>query len=349
MPKRVKNLMPLICRLENLHEAFLRAVRGKSGKRVVITMRQHLDEHLLRIQRQLLDGTLNWGQYSFFEITDQKRRMICAASFTERIAFQAMMRICHPVFDDFQCDCSFASRKGRGTHSALDRAQQLAGRYRWFAKLDVRKFFYSISHEVMLSQLCRLFKDPLLLHHFERIVHSYEASPGRGLPIGNLTSQYFANHYLAVADHWAKEHLGVKGMVRYMDDVLLFADSHEQLMSQVRGYMEFVAQVLLLELHEPIINQSRYGIPFLGYVVYRDRLRLSRRSELRFCRKMLALADELRQGSVSELRYTQRVQWLTEFVNKADSGGFRHHVGEKYIQKGLFPRYPRWKLEQYLC
>lgn len=144
---------------------------------------------------QLLDGSFRFGQYHFFTVYDPKRRTICAASFPERVVFHAMMRICHPVFDDFQIFDSYASRIGKGTYKALERAQQYAKRYQYFAKLDVCKYFDSIDHEVMLHQLCRLFKDSQLLIFFRDLLDSYETSEGRGLPIGNLTSQYFANDY----------------------------------------------------------------------------------------------------------------------------------------------------------
>lgn len=195
MVKRVGNLMPRIASLENLHEAFLRAAKGKSGKLAVKEFRSRLDENLVEMSKQLLDGTFIFGHYHFFTVYDPKKRIICAASFPERVAFHAMMRICHPVFDDFQICDSYASRIDKGTYKALERARQFAHRYKWFAKMDVCKYFDSIDHEVMLRQLCRLFKDPQLLIYFRDLLDSYETSEGRGLPIGNLTSQYFANDY----------------------------------------------------------------------------------------------------------------------------------------------------------
>lgn len=335
MPKRVGLLMPRICCLENLHEAFLRSVRGKAGKQAVVRMRSHLDEHLLRLQRELLDGTFRFGVYNFFEVMDPKRRTICASSFPERVAAHAMMRICHPVFEQYQTNDSFASRPGRGIYTALQHAQRLSCRHRWFAKLDVCKFFYSIHHEVMMAQLCRLFKDPLLLRHFSSIIRSYEFTPQRGLPIGNLTSQYFANHYLSVADHWAKEQLHVAGMARYMDDVLLFADDAQLLRRQVTELTRYMERELLLRLHEPVVNQTRFGIPFLGYVVHGDRLRLSGRSSRRFRQKMLHLADDLRRGVISEQEYTMRATCLVAFVSKADSGGYRRYLQQHY--QGIYP------------
>ncbi|MBO4593083.1 MAG: RNA-directed DNA polymerase [Bacteroidaceae bacterium] len=334
--RRVNNLMDRVCSLENLHESFLRAVRGHACKMAVVHMRQDIDGNLLRIGQQLRDGTFHFGRYNYFTVYEPKAREICAASFPERVAFQALMRICHPVFDQFQTNDSFASRPGRGTYAALERALQLCRRYKWYAKLDVRKFFNSIDHEIMLSQLCRLFKDPVLLTHFQHIIDSFESAPGRGLPIGNLTSQYFANHYMSVADHWAKEQLHVKGMVRYMDDVLLFADSHEELMQKVNAYVHYVNTQLRMELHEPIVNQTKFGIPFLGYVVHHRSLRLHQRSRRRYVRKMQWLAEGLDEGIVSINEYTQRAQCLLAFVDKADSLAFRQQLPQVY--EGIYPR-----------
>lgn len=328
--------MPLIASLENLHEAFLRTMRGKEGKQTLMRFREHLSENLARMQQELLDGSFQFGRYNFFEIVDQKRRTICAASLPENIAFQAMMRICHPVFDNFQLNSSFASRPGKGTHKALAYAQRCAGRYQWFAKLDVCKFFYNIHHEVMIRQLCRLFKDPVLLMHFQHIVDSYEASPGRGLPIGNLTSQYFANHYLAVADHWAKEHLHVADMVRYMDDIVLFSNSHSKLMEQVDSLTRYIGDELRLELHAPIVNRTKFGIPFLGYVTYRDVLRLTERSQRRYRIKMHELAKGLNAGVISDEEYVQRAQCMVSFINKADSSGYRCCLAR--TKKGIYPK-----------
>ena len=327
--------MPRIASLENLHEAFLRTMRGKEGKQTLVRYREQLNDNLMQMQRELLDGTFRFGRYNFFEITDQKRRTICAASLPENIAFHAMMRICHPVFDNFQMYSSFASRPEKGTHKALAYAQKCAGRYQWFAKLDVCKFFYNISHEVMMRQLCQLFKDPVLLLHFQHVIDSYEASAGRGLPIGNLTSQYFANHYLAVADHWAKEQLLVDDLDRYMDDTLFFGNDHDRLMHQVWGYNDNVSRELRLTLHEPIVNRTKFGIPFLGYVVYRDGLRLSRRSCLRYRRKMCELADGVNSGTISEKEYARRAQCLVAFVDKAESVGFRHRLAD--VCEGIYP------------
>ena len=288
------------------------------------------------MHRQLLDGSFRFGDYRFFTIYDPKRREICAASFPERVAFHAMMRICHPVFDDYQVYDSYASRIGKGTYAALDRARQFAHRYRWFAKLDVVKYFDSLDHEVLKHQLHGLFKDRLLLRYFDDLIDGYHgAVKDKGVPIGNLTSQYFANHYLAPADHYAKQMLRVPGMVRYMDDVLLFHDDKATLKAMVRGYQRYVADALHLEHHPVVLNQTGQGIPFLGYVVRGNGLRLNLRSKRRFVTKMRSLAAELEKGYIDQEKYALRAGCLLAFIDKADSVGFRK---KEAMSVGVYPQ-----------
>ena len=334
MVKRVGNLMERIASLENLHEAFLRASRGKSGKKSVVVFREHLDDNLLAIQQQLLNGRYEVGNYHFFTIHDPKKRTICAASFPDRVVFHALMRICHPVFDNYQIFDSYASRQGKGTYKAIERAQQFCRRYQWFAKLDVCKYFDSIHHDVLRQQLCRLFKDSQLLFMFDRILASYSVSEKRGLPIGNLTSQYFANHYLALADHYAKEQLHVGAMVRYMDDILLFSNSLYELKHQINHLSRYVKDSLRLDLHIPIVNRTTFGVPFLGYTVRGTHLRLCLRSRRRFVSKMRGLSRMVNDGSISELEFTTRATCLFAFIEKAEIEDFKYHQSEK---DGIYP------------
>jgi retron-type reverse transcriptase len=298
----------------------------------VMAFRNNLDDQLSTIHRQLLDGTFSFGHYHFFTIFDPKRRTICAASFPERVVFHAMMRICHPVFDNYQIYDSYASRIGKGTYKALERTQHFCRQYHWFAKLDMCKYFDSIHHAQLFSQLCRLFKDPQLLLHFRHLLDTYETRPSCGLPIGNLTSQYFANHYLSPADHFAKEQMRVPAMVRYMDDVLLFGNDLIQLKQQVEAYTHYVERELKLQVHPPIINQTRRGIPFLGYVVYVSQLRLNQRSRHRFLCKMSALDRAYWLRLLPEREVATRSLCLLAFAEKANC----HHLYQKLYQQGQY-------------
>lgn len=326
MVKRVGNLMPRIAEMENLREAFLRAARGKSDSRVVVDFRDHLQEKLEQMRSQLLSGTYQFDDYHFFTIYDPKKRVICAAPFQHRVVFHAMMRICHPVFDNYQINDSYASRIGKGTYKALERTQFFCKKYKWFAKMDVCKFFDSISHSVMLQQLNKLFKDRQLLLYFQELLASYEVAPACGLPIGNLTSQYFANHYLSLADHFAKEKMRISAMVRYMDDMLFFSNDKQQLKNDMMVLTEWINNQLRLSLHPLIINNVTYGIPFLGYVVYADYLRLNQRSKRRFRRKMQQMDTCFWLNMMPEREIASRSTCLFFFVDKTDSRAFKYKL-----------------------
>ena len=153
---------------------------------------------------------LKLGAIIFFKVYDPKERQICAPPFREQVLHHAMMNICGCFFERFQINHSYACRKGKGTIAAINATKKYTKKYDWYLKLDVSKFFDSIHHGVLKQQLLRLFKEKEVLDIFGKIIDSYTTSPERGVPIGNLTSQYFANHYLAALDHFVKENCNVR-------------------------------------------------------------------------------------------------------------------------------------------
>lgn len=315
--KREGYLMPQIAAPDNLREAFLLAVRGKQMRPECLDFRQNFDAEIDCLSEQLKDGSYRLGTYRRFKVYDPKERTICAVSFRDRVVMHAIMRVCHHLFERFQTDVSYASRKERGTYKAIEKAQQYSLHYEWFLKLDVCKYFDNIDHECLKLQLRRLTKDRLLLTYWDMIIDSYETKPHCGLPIGNLTSQYWANHYLAVADHWAKEKLHVGPMVRYMDDVVMWSDSVDVLKRQVQAYACYVEEELHLSLHPAVMNRTRMGMPFLGYVIKPYKMRLTQRSRHRYRHKMRQLAVMTEKGVVSQEYCVLSVQSMMAFVNKA--------------------------------
>ena len=318
--------MEIVCRFDTLHRAFLRAIRGKAGFKPVADFRKDFDSNIADLGRRLGDGSFKFGIYHFFTIHDPKERLICAADFTERVAFQALMIACHQKFESHQIDESFASRRGKGTYAAIDLAHRYARKYAWFAKLDVRKYFNSINHDILFEMLCHLFKDKMLLKYFHQIISSYSSEEGKGLPIGNLTSQYFANHYLTYADRYLKETLKAPAIVRYMDDTLVFSNDKVELLSIVSKYQFFLAERLDLEIHAPIINRTHFGVPFLGYVVFPHEIHLAHRSRRRFRRRIKSLETKYYDEKITERELTVRAQCLYAFVNHADAENYKREM-----------------------
>lgn len=317
--KRKGNLMSQIESIDNILLAYHQARRGKTGKKEVIKFSENLYDNILKIRDGLRTGTVEIGNYHYFKIYDPKERLICAASFPERVMHHAIMNVCKPRFESNLIFDSYASRSGKGVYAAIDRARLGMARYAYVAKLDVRKCFDSVSHEVLKGLLRRIFKDQRLLQLFDRIIDSYEVTPGCGIPIGNLPSQYFMNLYLSPLDHYMKEVLLVPIYVRYMDDKLLYGNDREKVKEYVSSVTDFVENVLRLKLKTPQIVKTEQGVSFLGYFINKDNILLNRRSKLRFKNKMISYGQLLADGEWSQERYLHQVNSLIAFARKANT------------------------------
>jgi len=322
----VGRLIEQIAGLENLQLAYYKAQKGKADRVEVIEYGKRLQENLLNLQRQIVSGNVETGNYHYFTVYDPKKRIICAAPFGQRVLHHALMNICHPFFEKVQIYDSYASRIGKGTCAALERAKQFNKRYKWFLKLDFRKYFDSLDHAIIKNQLHRLFKDRRLLKIFERIIDSYRVDPGKGVPIGNLTSQYFANHYLASLDHYVKEVLKIKAYIRYMDDLVLWHDTKEILLNAGFSLKQYAEKELNLTLKPICLNRNSHGLPFLGYLVYPGKTRLAHRSRTRFIKKLRIYEDNLISGIWTQEEYQHHVLPLIAFTEHADAKGFRKKV-----------------------
>lgn len=312
--KRAGNLYWKIAEIDNLELAFWKAQRGKSGKNEVKKFRENLHDNLLAVRNEFSTGNVTLGNYHYFTVYDPKERIICAADFRERVIQHAVVNICEPFFEKYQIFDSYACRKGKGVDACLARTQYFCRKFQWYLKLDIHKYFDSIDHKVLLNILNRRFKDPDLLNFFARLLDTYEVTPGCGLPIGNLLSQYFANLYLGLLDHELKDCLKVPGYVRYMDDFIIFTNSKDEL-KKIKSRIEEVAnKILKLNLNQPLCNRTVHGIPFLSYRVIPGGLRLSQKSKARFLNK-IKLANQMQSA--------EHALSLLAFINRADSFGFR--------------------------
>jgi len=324
--KRAGHLIEKIADFENLQLAYYKAQKGKADKKEVIEYGKRLQVNLRHLQEQISAGEVETGNYRYFTIYDPKKRLICAAPFGQRVLHHALMNVCHPFFEKVQIFDSYASRLEKGTYAALERAKQFNQSYQWFLKLDYRKYFDSLYHPALKEQLRARFKDSRLLCIFDRIIDSYTTDENRGVPIGNLTSQYFANHYLAGADHFVKEVLQIKAFVRYMDDSVLWHNDKEVLLNAGLRLKQYSGGELKLTLKPFCLNQNSRGLPFLSYLVYPDRLRLAQRSRQRFIKKMRLYADNLLSGVWTQQEYQAHVLPLIAFTEHAEAKEFRKKV-----------------------
>ena len=315
--KRKGNLMPEIVTVDNLLLAYNKAVRGKRGKKSAISFSENLYENILSIREKLVSGKYEIGRYHYFKVYDPKERVICAASFEERVIHHAVMNVCHKYFERHLIYDTYATRKDKGIYAAIDKARIGMKKYGYVAKLDVRKYFDSISHDVLKGKLERLFKDKELLTLFNRIIDSYSVSENRGIPIGNLTSQYFANYYLSFLDHYAKEVLKIPVYVRYMDDILLFGEDKTVVKRSVSSMKEFVENTLKLQLKPEVLMSTDTGVSFLGYSLFKNKILLNRRSKIRFKKKFRRYTYLYETGEWNDSDYIAHIQPLMAFAGKA--------------------------------
>ena len=334
---RGRGLYGTILEPENLLLAFHKAAKGKSDRPEVVEYRRGLDDNLVSLRAELLSGEISLGPYRFFTVRDPKERTICAAPFRDRVLHHAVMNVTELEFERYSVFDSYACRPGKGLHRAIARAQEFSRRHSWFLKLDVRKYFVSIDHGVLLELLARRFTDRRVVELFGTIVSSYHAGPGKGIPIGNLVSQHLANFYLGALDHMVEQRRA-GGFVRYMDDILLFGDSREELRAEERAVERFLGAVLRLVVKDDRqLNRSCLGIPFLGFRVWPHRVRLSPRSRRRFVDKLRQYEGKAKVGRLSERELARRMTSVVSFTRTADAVGFRRHVlnGRGYGLDGL--------------
>lgn len=321
--KRVGNLMDEICAIDNLLLAYYKAKRGKQQLPYVVEYSNNLFENIVRLHVQLRSMNFKIGRYRYFYIRDPKLRKICAAAFEERIIHHAIINVCHSYFERHLIYDTYATRLGKGVYAAIDQARIAMRRYGYVAKLDVKAYFDSISHDILKQKLRRIFKDTKLLTLFDRIIDSYETTSGFGIPIGNLTSQYFANFYLSYLDHYSKEIVRVPCYIRYMDDILLFGATPSLVRDYVRMIRFFVENELHLKLKRPVFCSTYSGVSFLGYSLHPHKLLLNRRSKIRLKKKMSEYTNMYVSDKWTDTEYKEHIIPLLAFAQKAYTKGLR--------------------------
>lgn len=311
---------------ENLREAFVRAARGKVGREAVLHFRTRIDAELSELRQEIVAEQVALGRFSAFTIHEPKERRIHAPAFRERVLHHALIGPVEADFEHWLIDDCYACRRDKGRELALRRAEQFARRFDYSLKLDVRKYFDSIPHDRLLCELERRFRDKRVVALWRRIVETYATAPGRGLPIGALTSQHLANFYLAPLDRFVKETLRIKGYLRYMDDLVCFGD-RDCLRRANRAIEQFLSESLGLELNPArSLQPLTRGVGFLGYRIFPEGSVLKRASRQRFLRRWAWIERKLDTGPLDEAEAQRRVCAMAAFVKVARRDPLLHHL-----------------------
>jgi hypothetical protein len=331
---------------DNLLDAYYCAARGKRRSDAVAAFDFKMADRILELQDELRQGSYRPGSYTHFFIHEPKRRKISAAVFRDRVVHHALCHAIEPRFERVFIPDSYANRIGRGNHRAVARFQQFARRYRYVLRADIRQHFASIDHAILIAGLAKLVPESDVMNLIRIILKggsdaphdTYDMTwfPGddllaacrpRGLPIGNLTSQFWSNCYLHPFDLFVKRELGCLAYLRYVDDFALFADSKATLYAWKVALQSRLA-ALRLTIHERSaqVVPTANGIPWLGFVVYPDHRKLKARKARHATRHLEGLYRAYCAGEISFARFDASVRGWINHALHADTWGLRAHV-----------------------
>lgn len=281
--KRIGNLYDKISSIDNLLLAEKKARKGKSKQHGVKFFDRNREDNIINLHHVLVNKEYKTSEYTVFKIFEGKERIIYRLPYyPDRIVHHAVMNVLEPIFVSSFTKNSYSCIKKRGIHKALtDVRLALKDKEgtKYCLKLDVKKFYPSINHDILKKLLRRKFKDPNLLAMLDEIIDSAE-----GVPIGNYLSQYLANFYLTYFDHWLKEEMGVKYYFRYCDDLVILGSSKEELhelTNKIRAYL-YDELKLKVKSNYQVFPISSRGLDFVGYKCYHDYTLLRKAIKKRF-------------------------------------------------------------------
>jgi retron-type reverse transcriptase len=344
-PRKIDNLFGDIANFRALTDATYRAVRAKRRKPGAAAFMANLETEVLALERTLLDGTYRPGRYTAFQVHDPKPRIVSAAPFRDRVVHHALCDVVGPVFDRGFIDDSYANRAGKGTHAAIARYERFRDRYAYVLRCDIYRYFPAIDHAVLKADLRRRIACEQTLWLLDTIIDASNPQepvnlhyPGddllspltrrRGLPIGNLTSQFFANVYLDGLDHYCKEALRAGGYLRYVDDFAVFHDDPAVLADwrqRIAGWL--ARRRLSLHPRKTVIARSAEPTMFLGLVLlpggYR---RLPDENVQRFRGKLRSFQDRYAAGTADFPDFAPNIRSWCAHAAHADTIRLREAI-----------------------
>ena len=300
--KTYKNLFERVTDFNNLYRAFVETSRGKRHQAQVQQFEYHLEERLWEIKKELEEERYRWGRYRSFWIYDPKKRLIKAAPFRDRIVHHAIYNVLEPLFECSYISDSYACLVGKGTLAAVLRYEEFMRRLGgsgYVLKCDISQYFPSVDHGVLKMLLRRSIGDKRVLCLLEGLIDTGGEGSAKGMPIGNLTSQLFANFYLSPLDHYIKEVLRRKYYIRYMDDFVILDKEKREIWEVLESVRVFLPEHLKLQLNpvRVLVTPIEKGLDFLGYVIYPGgHKRIRHRNVVNFRTRLKRLEDGHAKG-----------------------------------------------------
>ncbi len=319
--KRLGNLYERVCSVENLNDAFYHACAGGKRKRgEVKRFEADLEQNILQLHNELLTHTYKTSPYTLFYLYEPKERLIYRLPFRDRVVQWAIMLVMEPIWTSCLTRDSYACVRNRGIHSCLNRLfndlQSDVPGTQYCLKLDIRKFYPSINHVILKQVLRKKIKDPDMLRLLDGIIDSVE--DGKGVPIGNYLSQYFANVFLSELDHLLKEQYKVRYYYRYADDIVLLGASKRELHGLLIVINQYLHEYRGLELKKnyQIYPVEARGIDFVGYVTYHTHVLARKRNKIGLCREVTKLRKKGLDSEGIRLKLSSRIGFMVHCNSK---------------------------------
>jgi retron-type reverse transcriptase len=342
--KRHGNLWASIITFENLLISAKKAQAGKRFRENVLEFNYNLEWELTQLERELATKTFKTGAYHTFEIVEPKRRMISAAPYRDRVVHHALCNIISPIFERTLIFDTYANRRGFGTHRALRRFTAFARSSEYILQCDIKKYFPTIDHIILKQIIRRKIKCPDTLWLIDTIIDGSNAqetvcdyfigddllTPStrrKGLPIGNLTSQFFANIYLNGLDHFVKEQLKATKYLRYVDDFAIFS-SDRGFLTEARQGIETYLATLRLKIHaiKSQIFATKRGANFVGFCIFQDQIRVRTVNLRRARRRLKRMQIRYAQSRINLLRISQSIRSWIAHLEHGDTWQLRQQI-----------------------
>ncbi len=323
----------------NLFAAWNEFKKGKRKKRDVALFELHLENNIFALHRVLTNKTFFHEPYTDFYVCDPKRRHIHKASVRDRVLHQAIFRVLYPVFDKHFIFDSYSSRLNKGTHAGVARLKDACCKVSrnwkssaWVLKCDVRKFFDSIDHGILRSLINEKVDDMELLALLDILFASFENTKGKGLPLGNVTSQLFANIYLNELDQFIKHELKARHYFRYCDDFVIVHADQTFLETAENRIAQFLQEKLLLHLHpyKVEIRKVRQGIDFLGYVVLPHHIVLRTKTKKRMLRNLWNGLQHITSGEIDKSQLSATLHAYLGILSHANANHLTNNLKHKF-------------------
>lgn len=304
--RRHGDLWTKILDKDNIYAAYEAARKGKRWQNTVQRFENDLDQNLERIRQSLLHKSFTTSPYKEKMIYEPKKRIIYKLPFSpDRIVQHALMNVIEPIWDALFIKDSYACRKQKGIHAGSRRTMELVRKYRYCLKLDIRKFYPCVDHDILYEIIRKKIKCPDTLWLLKDIVYSYPG--GKNVPIGNYTSQWFGNLYLNEMDQWLKQQHRVKAYLRYCDDFCLFHNEKPWLNEMAGKIERFLADRLALQLSKCDLFPVSRGVDFLGYRHFPRYVLVRKRTKKRIQKRLRDLPRMLRKGAISSESYRSSI------------------------------------------